>query len=173
MGVTDMVRGRPGRPKHPPLTDATIGTYLVVTIFAVLAEAGFAEAEMATAWWGGIHLGLALGVLAMLTGLADWVAIPRAAPAWPAATTHMTVMLAASALFGVAATMGSDAPNADEIGTAPLVLTIVGFAALMVGGWLGGALVFIHGLRVVPARRGAEGGSGEDITTSKPPSPTA
>ncbi len=31
----------------------------------------------------------------------------------------------------------------------PLVLTLVGFAMLTLGGWLGGAIVFTHGMRVL------------------------
>jgi hypothetical protein len=29
-----------------------------------------------------------------------------------------------------------------------LALALAGFAALMVGGWFGGAVVFVHGMRV-------------------------
>jgi hypothetical protein len=40
------------------------------------------------------------------------------------------------------------------------VLTLCGFVVLMVGGWLGGAIVFTHGMRVLslpeePATRAA------------------
>ena len=31
----------------------------------------------------------------------------------------------------------------------PYVLTLIGFAAMTVGGWLGGAIVFVHGMRVL------------------------
>jgi hypothetical protein len=32
---------------------------------------------------------------------------------------------------------------------ASLILTLVGFGALTIGGWLGGAIVFVHGMRVL------------------------
>jgi hypothetical protein len=40
------------------------------------------------------------------------------------------------------------------------VLTLIGFVLLVLGGWLGGAIVFVHGMRVLslvsePAARAA------------------
>ena len=35
------------------------------------------------------------------------------------------------------------------VGGGALVLTLVGFAFLTLGGWLGGAVVFVHGMRVL------------------------
>jgi hypothetical protein len=47
-----------------------------------------------------------------------------------------------------------------EVGGGALALTLVGFALLTLGGWLGGAIVFGHGMRVLqlaeePARHAA------------------
>ncbi len=33
--------------------------------------------------------------------------------------------------------------------TGPFFLTLVGFAALTAGGWLGGAITYVHGMRVL------------------------
>jgi uncharacterized membrane protein len=33
--------------------------------------------------------------------------------------------------------------------TGPLVLTLIGFALLSVGGWIGGSIVYVHGMRVL------------------------
>jgi hypothetical protein len=33
--------------------------------------------------------------------------------------------------------------------TGPFILTLVGFVLLMTGGWLGGAIVYVHGMRVL------------------------
>ena len=35
------------------------------------------------------------------------------------------------------------------VGAAALILTLAGFATLTVGGWLGGTIVFVHGMRVL------------------------
>ena len=36
-----------------------------------------------------------------------------------------------------------------NVDTAGLILTLVGFAVLTAGGWLGGAVVYVHGMRVL------------------------
>jgi hypothetical protein len=46
------------------------------------------------------------------------------------------------------------------VGSGALILTLLGFGALTLGGWLGGAIVFVHGMRVLnlveePASRAA------------------
>jgi hypothetical protein len=47
----NVLRGLPGHPLHPPLTDATIGAYTVATGFAVLGARSLRAklAELATA----------------------------------------------------------------------------------------------------------------------------
>jgi hypothetical protein len=35
------------------------------------------------------------------------------------------------------------------VGVGALVFVLCGFAALTAGGWLGGAIVFVHGMRVL------------------------
>jgi hypothetical protein len=42
----------------------------------------------------------------------------------------------------------------------PYILTLIGFASMTLGGWLGGAIVYVHGMRVLnlvsePAGRAA------------------
>ena len=67
-----LVRGLPGHPLHPPLTDATIGTYTVATALAIA-----------------------------------------------------------------------------DVTAGPFVLNLIGFGLLTLGGWLGGAVVYVHGMRVL------------------------
>jgi hypothetical protein len=38
-----LVRGLPGQPLHPPLTDATIGMYLLAAGLAIIGKAGGIE----------------------------------------------------------------------------------------------------------------------------------
>ncbi len=39
------------------------------------------------------------------------------------------------------------------VGAGAFVLTVIGFALLTLGGWLGGAIVFVHGMRVIDRER--------------------
>jgi hypothetical protein len=58
-------------------------------------------------------------------------------------------MVTATLFFAIAAAIGHGDWKAGNVHGAPLVLTIVGFLTLTLGGWLGGAIVFTHGMRVL------------------------
>ena len=53
------------------------------------------------------------------------------------------------ALIGLAAIFGHAGWKTGDVTTGPFVLTVVGFGLLTVGGWLGGSIVFVHGMRVL------------------------
>ena len=125
MRLSYLVRGLPGHPLHPPLTDATIGTYTVATA---------------------------------LTGLAEWLGLEWGSPLWRTATIHLLAMVTAAVLFLLAALFGHAGYVDHAVRTGPLILTLVGFGLLTLGGWLGGTIVYVHGMRVLnlvgePARR--------------------
>lgn len=43
MKLSYLVKGCPGHPLHPPLTDATIGLYTGATVFGVLSVLGVSD----------------------------------------------------------------------------------------------------------------------------------
>jgi uncharacterized membrane protein len=166
MKASYLIRGFPGHPLHPPLTDATIGAYTAATVFAVLAAVGVSEENTTKAWWLALLVGLAVTVPTALTGLADWLAISRGTPLWRTATLHMLSMLAATALFALTAAYGHDRYVMGEMTTRALVATLLGFGFLTLGGWLGGSIVYVHGMRVLnlvsePTRRATTPGHPE------------
>jgi len=144
-----LYRGTPGHPLHPPLTDATIGIYTFATIAAVLSKLGVAEERAAEAWSLALVVGLIVGALTSATGLLDWLRIERGTPLFRTATAHMIAMLLATAAFLVAVGNGyGDASDGIVTDTA-LILTLIAFGLLTLGGWLGGAIVFNYGMRVL------------------------
>jgi uncharacterized membrane protein len=153
-----LYRGLPGHPLHPPLTDATIGTYTFATIAAVLSKLGIAESEAAEGWALALVVGLVITVPTALTGFADWLTISRGTPLWRTATAHLFAMVTATVLFLLAAALGYSDGIDGTVTTTPFVLTLAGLAMLTVGGWLGGSVVYNYGMRVLnlveePARR--------------------
>jgi uncharacterized membrane protein len=144
-----LIRGLPGHPLHPPLTDATIGTYTAATALAVLSVLGVSEENTATAWWLTLVLGLVVTVPTALTGFADWLTISGDTPLWRTATSHLVAMVTATVFFLVAAIVGHGGYVDDEVTGGALVLTLLGFGTLTLGGWLGGTIVFVHGMRVL------------------------
>lgn len=160
MKLSYVVRGLPGHPTHPPLTDATIGIYTFAALMAVVDAVGIAEQNAAKAWWLALIVGLIATVPTALTGLADWLTIGRRTPLWWTATLHAVVNVTAVILFLIAAIVGYDGYEVGDVTAGALVLTLLGFGVLAVGGWLGGTIVYVHGMRVLnlveePTRRAA------------------
>jgi uncharacterized membrane protein len=147
--LLSLLKGLPGHPLHPPMTDGAIGSFTAATVLAAVGAAGIAEPELAKGWWLALLVALGFGALAAITGLVDWLSITRGTPLWRTATTHLVVMVIANALFGLAAIFGHAGYVDGEIGTTALVLVLLGFAALTLGGWIGGSIVFVHGMRVL------------------------
>jgi uncharacterized membrane protein len=144
-----LLKGLAGHPLHPPLTDATIGTYTFATAAAVLSRLGVSEHNMATAWWLALVAGLIVSAPTALAGFVDWLDISTGTPLWRTATLHLSVMLTATILFAITAGAGHADYVDGTIGGGSLILTLVGFGMLTLGGWLGGAIVFVHGMRVL------------------------
>jgi uncharacterized membrane protein len=141
--------GLPGHPIHPPLTDITVGTY-TFALAAATADVLEISTNAAThAWWLALVFALVVTVLTAATGFLDWLRIETGTPLWRTATAHMIAMLLASAVFLAAAVVGKASFDAGDIDSGPYVLTIAGFLLLTVGGWLGGSVVFVHGMRVL------------------------
>jgi uncharacterized membrane protein len=144
-----LLKGLPGHPLHPPLTDATIGTYTFATAAAVLSRLGVSEHNMATSWWLALVAGLIVSAPTALAGFVDWLDIPTGTPLWRTATLHLSVMLTATIVFAITAGAGHSDYVDGSIGGGSLILTLVAFGLLTLGGWLGGAIVFVHGMRVL------------------------
>jgi uncharacterized membrane protein len=144
-----LVRGLPGHPLHPPLTDATIGIYTFATVAAILSKLGLADHAFAQAWWLALIIGLITTVLTALTGLADWLTLTWGSELWKTATLHLTAMVTATVFFGLAAIFGHGGYTDQAVTTGAFILTLIGFGLLTAGGWLGGAITYVHGMRVL------------------------
>ena len=144
-----LLRGLAGHPLHPPLTDATIGLYTFAAGAAILSRLGVSDENLATAWWLALVGGLIVTVPTALTGFADWLTIARGTALWRTATLHLSAMLTATIVFAITAGAG----HADYVDRAvsggALILTLIGYGVMALGGWLGGAIVFVHGMRVL------------------------
>jgi uncharacterized membrane protein len=134
---------------HPPLTEVTIGLYTGATSFGVLSALGVSEVNLATAWWLALVGGLIATVPTALAGLLDWLGITRGTPLFRTATLHLVSIVTATVFFLIAAIAGHGDYVDRAVGAWPLVLTLIGFGFLTLGGWLGGAVVFTHRYRVL------------------------
>ena len=149
MRLSYLIRGLPGHPLHPPLTDATIGIYTGATVLGILSVLGVTERNAATAWWLLLVLGLIVTGATAVTGLIDWLGITWGSPLWRTATIHLLAMVTATVFFLLAAVFGHGGYVDGEVTSGSLVLTLIGFGLLTLGGWFGGTVVFVHGMRVL------------------------
>jgi uncharacterized membrane protein len=151
-----VIHGPPGHPLHPPLTDATIGIYTLATIAGLTDVLGITNAVGAQAWYFALLAGLVVTIPTALAGLADWLTITKGSKLWRTATMHLIAMVTATIFFALAALFGHDSFLSGNLAARDIILTLVGFGLLTLGGWLGGSIVYGLGMRVVPAQEKAE-----------------
>ncbi len=171
--LIDLIRGWPGKPSHPPLTDASIGAYTVGVAMLVAGALGLEEDAMAQGSLLAISGGLIVTVPTALAGLLDWLEIESGTPARKLATVHLFVMVSATLLF--AGTWLAQRPGYDdgEVETLGWILGLGAETLLTVGGYLGGTLVYIYGVRVVnrrdaPLRDALVPGRAENVAPDSP-----
>ncbi len=100
-------------------------------------------------WWQMSYWSLALGSImaipALVTGFLEYLGLPPDARAMQAATAHMLVMLTTTSAF-----VASWLLRSGTAGAAPPLLAVglslAGLLLLLVGGWLGGTLVYRYGV---------------------------
>jgi uncharacterized membrane protein len=149
-----LMRGLPGHPLHPPLTDVTIGVFVFATAAAVVGYAGAIEDKIGPASWLALIGGLGAALPTAATGFVDWLYLQWGSARWRTATLHLTAMLSAVTLFALAAWRQYPGYQHGDVTTGGLVLSLAGLVVLVVGGWLGGSVVFVHGARVVAGATG-------------------
>jgi uncharacterized membrane protein len=146
-----LLHGLPGHPLHPPLTDATIGMFVLAAGLAVLGALGAVQEAAGKACWLALIGGLIVAVPTAATGFADWVRLEWGSARWQTATRHLTAMVTAVVLFALAAWLQHAGYQRGDVTGGGLAFSVLGLIALTAGGWLGGAIVFVHGVRVLAA----------------------
>jgi nitrite reductase/ring-hydroxylating ferredoxin subunit/uncharacterized membrane protein len=130
-------------PLHPVLTDVPIGAWTAAMVLDLLA---LATGNRKLGEAAGLTIGVgALGATgAAVTGIMDYTDTDK--PEDRVAFTHGLLNLAATALF--AASFAGRRRANWETQTSHLVLSGAGYALVTVGAFLGGSLVFRHGVMV-------------------------
>jgi uncharacterized membrane protein len=134
-------------PIHPILVALPIGLW----VFSVVADLVFHLGRASTVWKDVAYYTLGGGivgaVLAAVPGLIDFFSITDA-KAGRVGIAHMVANLVALVIFGASFWLRW----IDTVGFLPAAFSIAGLLALGVAGWLGGELVFVHGMGVKPPK---------------------
>jgi uncharacterized membrane protein len=96
-----LLHGLPGHPLHPPLTDATIGMFVLATGLAILGAVGAIEAAAAKGCWLALIGGLAMALPTAATGFADWLRLQWGSPPWRSRVLRRALRYRASPLVAV------------------------------------------------------------------------
>ena len=133
-----------GHPIHPMLVTIPIGLWL----FSLVCDLVALRSDAPDTWVAASLYAMVGGILgalaAALPGLVYLLSLRRT-PILPTAVKHMALNLGVVALYIVNVSMRWDdaAP-----GGAPLLLSVVAIGMLLVSGWLGGKMVYEHGVAV-------------------------
>jgi uncharacterized membrane protein len=131
-------------PLHPALVHFPVACWTLATV------GDFASLLCGEAAWRPAGLLLAAGTLlavpAMLAGMLELAQVPSGSDAIKDVYRHMAAMLLAFTLFLLALVLRLDHLHLAAPGAAALALDAAGFLAVAVGGWLGGKLVYQHGI---------------------------
>jgi uncharacterized membrane protein len=136
-----------GHPLHPQLITMPAGllpfSLVLDLLYLKTGRHSYAEAAYYT-MVGGFVGGLAAGA----AGAADYLTISPDAPAKKTADKHALMNIGLLALTGVNLCLRS---GRRKSGPGPALLSLVGNLGLFVSAWLGGHLVYEHGMRVKTA----------------------
>src|SRR4051812_38712171 len=95
------LEGRPfGHPLHPLLSHLPLGLWMLGLVFDIVAIATGQPWPIPIAAWS-LLVGTLAAVLAIITGLNDFIGLRRDHPAQNTAVWHMLMMFPASALFAI------------------------------------------------------------------------
>ena len=132
-----------GHPIHPMLVPVPIGLF----VFSLVCDLAFLWGSGNAAWstvalytLGG---GIVGALLAAVFGLVDLMSLAPS-PAKRIGIWHMVINLTLVALFAASFWLRIEG----AVSRLPLMLSMVGVALLAISGWLGGHMVYVHGVAV-------------------------
>jgi uncharacterized membrane protein len=137
-----------GDPTHPAVVHFPLALYPASVLFDVLA---LTRGDGSLYTHGAFILILAasaMAVVAAVTGFADLIDIRPDSRAWKTAIAHMSVQFTAVTVFLVSLLLRLRHVDDAHPPLAAFALGVIGTVILFVGGWLGGRMVFRHGVGV-------------------------
>jgi nitrite reductase/ring-hydroxylating ferredoxin subunit/uncharacterized membrane protein len=132
-----------GHPLHPMLTDIPIGAWTLTILLDLIGLLfGFSQLGLATSIT--VCIGVAGALAAATAGLADWMDVDP--PEKAIGAFHAIVNVSATILFLISFLMRWG--RHWQPGWATFVVALAGYLLVMIGGYLGGAMVFYKGVMI-------------------------
>jgi uncharacterized membrane protein len=137
-----------GHPLHPALVHLPTGLLPASVLFDLLSYWGGGWPEMVRLSWLAILVALVVVLLAVPTGIADWWEVKKENPAHQLGLYHLVGNVVVTVLFLGSLVWRWGSLDAMSVPAGPLVLSIAGVLVLFVAGYLGGLMVYEHGVSV-------------------------
>lgn len=135
-----------GHPIHPLLVHFPIALWSISLVWDGIGIVLGAPVWWAISFWS-LCGGTAMALPAGIAGLLDYAALAQGSPAEKVAIRHMMTMAAAGTMWLLSLIIrgGPSVPSGGRLAAA-LACSAAGLLLTMYGGWLGGALVYRHGI---------------------------
>ena len=133
-----------GHPVHPMLVPLAIGLWIFSLVSDLIYRFGWGEEVWDAVAFYSLAGGVVGALLAAVPGFIDLLSLPPG-KVKKIAVAHMAINLGAVVLFAVNFGLRLNAPPGAPV---PIFLSVVGVALIGVSGWLGGELVYTHGVGV-------------------------
>jgi uncharacterized membrane protein len=150
MTFKDFLLGRwLGHPLHPAVVHLPTSLWPAALIFDVLTHITHLGNPLVKTSFYAILIGLIATLLAIPTGIAEWSLIQRQRPVWRIAILHLAINLLATILFAINLGLRISTLQTDRaVPPVPLAFSVLGVIVLLISGYLGGLMVFNHGIGV-------------------------
>lgn len=135
-------------PIHPMLVPVPIGLWLFSLICDLVHRFGAASPNWEVVAWYTMVGGIVGALVAAVPGLIDLLSLPSAVKR--IGITHMALNLTIVVLYVINAWLRRDGVTDGAIWLSVLAIVLLGLS-----GWLGGKMVYEHGVAVEPAGLGA------------------
>ena len=148
------LRGWAGKPLHPPLTDLPIGAYTIAPMLDVISYLGGGNAWSGDLYRAAGYLLLAGAVVSLataLTGFLDWRHTTKGSQVRRLANAHAWTMITMSLLVLIDLWVRFLGPARESASGLVVILGILIAGLAVLGGTLGGTLVYGYGFNVVTA----------------------
>jgi uncharacterized membrane protein len=135
-----------GHPLHPVAVTIPVGAFTVTLLGDLLVLAHRAGPWDATARYA-LAIGIAGALAAAVLGFIDYFGVKMSAAGKKVVNWHLRTNLAAVVLFGLSLWLRQTNPM--RWSYSAVAASTAGYVVLLIGGWLGGELVFKHKVGVL------------------------
>src|SRR5687767_3488865 len=138
-----------GHPLHAAVVHIPVALWPGALLFDLLSYAGVGGNTVLRLSFIAIAVGLAGALIAVPTGVADWSEIKQERPAWKIGLAHMGANLVVIILYAINLGLRLETfETATRISPPPLILSAIGTLVLFGSAYLGGLMVYDHGIGI-------------------------